>query len=187
MGKDQCAAANWTTVGFEDGLQGWPADRIGAHRVACARFNVTPDLAAYLAGRDQGLAEYCLPKNGFRVGLQGAGYANVCSGPTEAAFVDGYRAGRQIHAARSELRSTQSSLRSARDALGHTEAAMTTVTAELVLPGVASDRRAFLATELVRLTQERTELIARIDVLMQRTQRLALSVRDLERQSPYPI
>jgi hypothetical protein len=187
MGKDQCVAADWAMVGFEDGLHGWPADRIGVHRVACAKFQVTPDLTAYLAGRDKGLAEFCQPKNGFRVGLHGAGYANVCSGPTEPAFIDSYRAGRQIHDARSELRSAQARLRSSRDGLAHTEAAMTAVTAELVLPGVPTDRRGFLAAELVRLTQERTELVARIDYLTQRTQQLAFSVQELERQSPYPI
>jgi hypothetical protein len=34
MGKDECVAADWRTIGYEDGLHGYPADRIGAHRVA---------------------------------------------------------------------------------------------------------------------------------------------------------
>jgi len=187
MGKDQCSTADWQTIGFEDGMRGWPADHIGAHRVACAKYQVTPDLAAYLAGRDKGLVEYCQPKNGFRVGLQGAGYANVCPGPIEPAFVSSYRYGRQIHDARYELRNTQSRLRSARDGLVNADAALASATAELVLPHVPPDRRAFLASELVRLAQERTELVARIDQLTIRTQQLAVSVEELERQSPYPI
>lgn len=187
MGRDQCANADWQMIGFEDGLHGWAADRIGVHRVACAKHQVTPDLAAYLAGRDKGLAQYCQPKNGFRVGLQGVGYANVCSGPTETAFVSSYRYGRQIYDARSELRQAQGRLRAARDDLAQTEAAMTSVTAELILPKVPVDRRTYLATELVRLTQARTEIVANIDYLTQRTQQLAVSVHDLERQSPYPI
>jgi hypothetical protein len=187
MGKDQCVMADWRMIGYEDGLQGWPADRIGVHRVACAKHQVTPHLSAYLEGRERGLAEYCQPKNGFRVGLQGAGYANVCSGPTEPAFINGYRYGRQIHDARSELRSTQSRLRSARDGLAHTDAAMISATTELVLPNVPTERRAFLAGELVRLTQERTELVATIDQLTIRTQQLAINVQELERQSPYAL
>ena len=187
MGKDQCAVADWNMIGFEDGLHGFPADRIGVHRVACAKYQVTPNLAAYTQGRDRGLAEYCQPKNGFRVGLYGAGYANVCSGAVETAFVDSYRYGRQIHDARSELRNTQARLHSARDELAQTDAAMVSVTAELVLPKVSTDRRAFLAGELVRLTQERTELVARIDYLMQRSQQLTVSVQQLERQSPYAL
>lgn len=187
MGKDECAAADWRTIGYEDGLHGFPADRIGAHRVACAKHQVTPNLAAYTEGRERGLREYCQPKNGFSVGLHGGGYANVCSGPTEPAFVDGYRWGRQIFDARTELRSTNARLRSARDGVVQAESAMASVTAELVLPKVPTERRAFLATELVRLTQERTDLLARIDQLTVRAQQLAVNVQDLERQSPYAL
>ena len=64
---------------------------------------------------------------------------------------------------------------------------MTNVTAELVLPKLSIDRRAWLATELVRLTQQRSGLLSRIDQLTQRTQQLAMSVQELERQSPYPL
>jgi hypothetical protein len=187
MGKDQCVLADWNMIGFEDGLQGWSADRIGVHRVACAQHQVTPNLAAYMEGRQRGLQEFCQPKNGFRVGLRGGGYANVCSGPTEPSFVNSYRYGRQIFDARTELRQTQARLRSARDGLSYTEAGMASVTTELVLPGIPTDRRAFLATELIRLTQERTELITRIDQLMARTQQLAVNVQELERQSPYAL
>jgi Protein of unknown function (DUF2799) len=187
MSKDECALADWQTIGYEDGLRGFPAERIGAHRVACAKHQVTPNLAAYTAGRERGLREYCQPKNGFRVGLHGGGYANVCSGPTEPAFVNGYRYGRQIHDARAELRTTHARLRSARESLAHTNTAMASVTAELVLPTVPIDRRAWLATELVRLTQERTELMARIDQLAAHSQQLAVNVQELERESPYAL
>ena len=187
MSKDECALADWQTIGYEDGLRGWPADRIGAHRVACAKHQVTPNLAAYTAGRERGLRDYCQPKNGFRAGLQGAVYANVCSGPTEPLFVDSYRYGRQIHDARAELRTTHARLRNAREGLAHTNTAMAGVTAELVLPAVPVDRRAWLATELVRLTQERTELMGRIDQLTAHSQQLAVNVQELERQSPYAL
>ena len=187
MSKDECALADWQTIGYEDGLRGFPAERIGAHRVACAKHQVTPNLAAYSAGRERGLREYCQPKNGFRAGLHGTGYANVCSGPNEPAFVDGYRYGKQIHDARAELRMTNARLRTAREGLAHTNAAMASVTAELVLPTVPIDRRTWLATELVRLTQERSELVGRIDQLGAHSQQMAVNVQELERQSPYAL
>ena len=187
MSKDECALADWQTIGYEDGLRGWPAERIGAHRVACAKHQVTPNLAAYTGGRERGLREYCQPKNGFRAGLQGTGYANVCSGPSEALFVDSYRYGRQIHDARAELRSTHTRLRNAREGLAHANTAMASVTAELVLPSVPIERRSWLATELVRLTQERSELVARIDQLAAHSQQIAVNVQELERQSPYAL
>lgn len=187
LGKDECITADWRMIGYEDGLHGFPSDRIGFHRASCAKYQVVPNLAAYSEGRERGLAEYCQPKNGFRVGLHGGGYANVCSGAVETAFVDSYRYGRQIHDARAELRSTQARLRGARDGLAQTEAAMASATAELVLPNATIERRAYLATELVRLTQERGDLAARIEQLSVRAQQLAINVQQLERQSPYAL
>jgi outer membrane murein-binding lipoprotein Lpp len=187
MGRDECAAADWRMIGYEDGLRGFPADRIGAHRVACAKHQITPDLAAYVEGRDRGLVEYCQPRNGYRVGLNGGGYANVCPAATETGFVHGYRWGRQIHDARADLRGTQARLRSARDGLVHTDNSIAGATAELLLPNLPKDRRVFLAQELVRLGADRVELAARIDELTMRAQQLAVNVQQLERQSPYAL
>ena len=187
MSRDQCAAADWRTIGYEDGLHGFPPDRIGAHRVACSKHQVAPDLAAYTDGRERGLRDYCQPKNGFRVGLSGGGYANVCPDVAEAGFVNAYRSGRQIHDARVALRSTQARLRGAREGLVNTEAAMVNTTAEAVLPNVPTERRVWLATELVRLTQERGNLIGRIDQLTVQAQELAVNVQELERQSPFTL
>jgi hypothetical protein len=72
-------------------------------------------------------------------------YADPARRPTETAFADAYRWGRQIHEARSALRHTQSQLRSPCDGLAQTDTAMATVTAELVLPNVPAERRAVLA------------------------------------------
>ena len=187
LGKDECRMADWRTIGYEDGLNGQPADRIGAHRVACAKHQIAPDLAAYTEGRERGLLEYCQPRNGFRAGINGWSYANVCPGATEPAFVQGYRVGREIHDARSELRSTRSRLQSARNGLAQTDVAVQSVTLELVQPDVPTPRRVFLAQELVRLAEQRTELEARINHLTLRTRELVGSVQELERQSPYPL
>jgi hypothetical protein len=180
-------AADWRTIGYEDGLHGFAADRIGTHRVACAKHQITPDLASYTEGRERGLVEYCQAKNGFRVGLNGGGYANVCSGPVEKSFVDAYQWGRQIHEARGDLRNTQAQLRNARDGLAKADSAIASATAELLMPQLPKERRIYLAQELVRLGQDRTELAMRIEHLTVRTQQLAFNVQQLERQSPYPI
>jgi Protein of unknown function (DUF2799) len=186
MGKDECAAADWRTIGYEDGLRGFPAERIGAHRVACAKHQVTPDLATYMEGRDRGLVEYCQPRNGYRVGLNGGGYANVCPAATESGFLNGYQWGRQIHDARAELRGTQAQLRSARDGIVRTDNAIASATAEL-LSNLPKERRLFLAQELVRLGQDRTALAVRIDELTVRAQQLAINAQQIERQSPYAL
>ena len=181
---------SWRPTGarsVQDGLHGLPPDRIGAHRVACAKYQVVPDLAAYVEGRERGLVNCCQPRNGFRVGLSGGGYANVCPDAAEAGFVGSYRSGREIHDARVALRGTQTRLRGAKEGLAQTETAMVSATAEAVLPNVPTERRAWLATELVRLTQQRGNLVVRIDQLTQQAQELAFNVQELERQSPFPL
>jgi len=187
LSKDECRVADWRTVGYEDGLRGAPAERIGAHRVACARHEVAPDLAAYSQGRERGLVEYCQPRNGYRAGINGWSYANVCPAATEVAFVDGYRYGRQIHDARAELRDTQTKLKGARTSLVQTDAAVQSITLELVRPDVLTERRVFLAQELVRLANERPQIEARIQRLSLRAHELTGHVKELERQSPYAL
>src|SRR5262245_45861049 len=86
MSKNECLTVDWRTVGFEDGAAGYPADRIGQHCKACAKHGVTPDLAAYQSGREQGLREYCRPQNGFRVGSRGSGYDGSCPADMDEAF-----------------------------------------------------------------------------------------------------
>jgi hypothetical protein len=187
LDKDQCQTADWNTIGFEDGLNGLPAERIGVHRVACAKHQVAPNLAAYTAGRERGIQDYCEPRNGFRVGLYGRTYANVCPETSEAPFVDAYRMGRQIYAARAELRNTQSRLQAAKNGLAQAEVAVVNITAELVQPQVPTPRRLFLAQELVRLAGERTGLEAQIGRLTLRTHELAVDVGELERRSPFTL
>jgi hypothetical protein len=185
LGKDECLHADWRTIGYEDGLRGYPAARIGNHRVACAKHQVTPDLAAYTEGRDRGLQEYCQPRNGYRVGLNGRPYGNVCPGATEPGFVEGYRYGRQIYDARTELRSTQAQLQSAREGLVQTEMAADSVKAELIRPDISISRRLLLAQELERLADERRDRDLRIHRLTLRTRELVANVKELELQIPY--
>src|SRR3989337_3049438 len=78
MDRNECLTVDWQTVGFEDGVAGYSGDRIGQHRKACAKHGVTPDLTAYQAGREEGLREYCVPANGFRLGSQGGSYSGMC-------------------------------------------------------------------------------------------------------------
>ena len=89
MTKDECRTVDWRTVGYEDGVAGRSGDRIGEHRRACAEHGVTPDLNAYLAGRDAGLREYCQPHNGYRAGVNGNTYYDTCPADLAAAFEAG--------------------------------------------------------------------------------------------------
>jgi hypothetical protein len=97
MSKDECRTVDWRTIGYEDGVAGQPGDRIGAHRRACAEHGVTPDLNAYLAGREAGLREYCQPHNGYRAGANGYTYYDTCPADLAPAFEQAYDEGRALY------------------------------------------------------------------------------------------
>jgi hypothetical protein len=97
MSKDECRTVDWRTVGYEDGVAGQPGDRIGEHRRACAEYGITPDLTAYLAGREAGLREYCQPHNGYRSGASGHTYFDTCPSALAPAFEQAYDEGRRLY------------------------------------------------------------------------------------------
>lgn len=103
LNKEECLTVDWQTVGYEDGAAGRSGDRIARHRKACAKHGVSPDLTAYQRGRDQGLREYCVPSNGFRLGESGNGYGGICPADLEERFVDAYDAGRHLYELQSRV------------------------------------------------------------------------------------
>ena len=112
MSGDECITSDWTTIGYEDGVRGYTADRIGNHRKACAKHGVTPDFAAYQSGRDLCLVEYCQPSRGFRVGSSGGHYNGVCNVNQEADFLDAYNAGYHLYTLKSNVNRENSAIRS---------------------------------------------------------------------------
>ena len=64
---------------------------------------VTPNLAEYLAGHSQGIAEYCRPQNGFRLGQSGQAYRGECPTGLEAAFVESHADGYGLYERREEV------------------------------------------------------------------------------------
>ena len=97
MSKEECRYVDWRTVGYEDGAAGRPAGRLGDHRRACADHGVTPDLAAYTAGREAGMREFCQASNGYRVGTSGQVYYGTCPADLAPAFERGYETGRELY------------------------------------------------------------------------------------------
>jgi len=97
MSKEECQHVEWRTVGYEDGAAGRPASRLGDHRRACADHGVTPDLAAYTAGREAGMREFCQSSNGYRVGASGQVYYGTCPADLAPAFERGYQTGRELY------------------------------------------------------------------------------------------
>lgn len=115
MSEEQCLAGDWGGQGFNDGAAGHPYSRLNEHTEACARHGVYPDAAAYAAGRDQGLRQYCTAPNGFHVGRSGNGYAGVCPAGLEADFMYGYNDGRLLWSADQQVNTAINAVNNARN------------------------------------------------------------------------
>jgi len=95
LDKDECINADWYAIGLEDGARGRALERLGDHRRACAKHNVTPNSERYLAGRNEGLRTFCTYERGFSEGRAGNAYNAGC--PQPANFLAGYQRGRELH------------------------------------------------------------------------------------------
>lgn len=114
--EKQCRTTDWREQGRSDGANGYESTRPGDHGEACSRYGIAPDpAAAYRAGRDEGLEQYCALDNAMRLGMNGNGYNQVCAGPNGEMFSQVYRRGLVLHAIRADMQELQSRLDSERN------------------------------------------------------------------------
>jgi uncharacterized protein DUF2799 len=171
MNQKECTTADWRTVGYEDGVNGYAGDRIGQYRLACSKYGITPDLASYQTGRDQGLREFCRPANGYRIGAAGGGYAGVCPSELEAAFISAFNAGHELHVLEARVSNTDAQLDSKRRELVGLEQGIAANSAAVVSDGTTSEQRAQalvgaaqMAEQVGRLREEIHQLeVERVD------------------------
>lgn len=100
MSQGDCLNGNWSRIGYDDGVAGYPSSRLGNHEQACAAYGVGVDARAYLEARERGLEVYCTPYRGFTAAADGRNYAGVCPGHLEPGFLAGFGDGRFVHDAR---------------------------------------------------------------------------------------
>jgi hypothetical protein len=154
LSGEKCEVADWYAIGYEDGLQGRPALRIADHRKACAKYGVTLDLERYADGRDAGLAVYCRPRNGYRIGRQGVSYAGVCPMESEPAFLDAYYIGRELFSLESRLGQLDQEIAARQSELELLRQDIAALEAELVMAGSPRNVRQALLEELRTLEKE---------------------------------
>jgi hypothetical protein len=117
LDKDECVNADWYAIGLEDGARGRPVERLGDHRRACAKHNVAPDAARYVAGRDEGLKSFCTYQRGYADGRAGHAYAGGCPQGLAAPFLSGYQRGRELHELHRQLDQVQKEIAQTKTAL----------------------------------------------------------------------
>lgn len=91
LSKDECLTADWQIIGYEDGLKGSSANKIGEHRESCAKHGISPDKTAYDLGYDEGVRRYCSLSLGLQSGQNGSSVLRVC--PQDSDFHLGYAQG----------------------------------------------------------------------------------------------
>lgn len=165
MSEKECLSTDWRTVGYEDGVNGFSGDRIGRYRNACSEHGVTPNLAEYQSGREQGLVEFCKPVNGFRVGARGGGYSGVCPADLDRQFVDAYQSGRQLYTLRSRVGSTQGEIYSMHAEMEQIDRDLLSAGAQIVDPTTTNEQRAQLVLDSKHMAERKGELKARIPQL----------------------
>lgn len=167
MSKDECRTVDWRTVGYEDGVAGRSGEQIGAHRRACAEHGVTPDLDAYRAGRAEGIREYCQPHNGYRAGVSGAHYYDVCPADLASAFLAEYAAGRELYRHEQRVRDADAQLAARRAEIARLEKAVA--------------QRGFTVISDTSTAEQRTQAVLDAKEYAERIGRLKSEVTQLER------
>jgi len=110
LSQEQCEAGDWRAIGFNDGADGRPADRISSHAEACSEYGISVDNALYQTGRADGLRVYCRLSNAERKGRSGERYFGVCEGELGVAFARVHAAGREVFNLEAELNSLDSEI-----------------------------------------------------------------------------
>lgn len=111
ISEEECLAADWYSLGVEDGSKGYPMSRIGRYRKDCAEVGVAPDAQQYGEGRMVGLETFCTYERGYAEGKRGAGNKAVCpAGPLEAEFMQGYEAGHYVYQVNRDVRNLEREL-----------------------------------------------------------------------------
>lgn len=165
IGEDECLAMDWRTVGYEDGAAGMGIERLTWRRQACARYGVAPDLDAYRLGRDEGLLEFCVPGNGFRVGAAGQRYGGACPDLLADEFLEAYEAGRQLWRLERRVDEALAGITSKRNEIQRIDELLSAASMVIVSAESTAETRAQALLDMKNLTDRRTQAAVEIDAL----------------------
>jgi hypothetical protein len=173
MDLAQCRAADWRAIGYEDGRQGRDAAALGARRKDCADHGVTPHFQAYRDGHGEGIAEFCRPQNGYRLGTRGYRYGGVCPARLEPGFLAAHGDGYGLYQRRVTVSRLKKKVRRKHKRSQTIEKLLAQKTAALVVTGTTPAQRLATGVELKQLAEERVEIaheIVRLEYDLERAQ-----------------
>jgi hypothetical protein len=165
MSNEECAVADWSAVGYEDGARGYTAERFSNHRKACAKHGITADFGAWQAGREQGLVEYCQPGRGYDIGVSGGRYYGVCNAELEPDFLDAYNVGHHLYTLRANVSRASSAIQARERELENIEEDIRSKEASLIAAETTVEDRVLLLADLKSLAERTGELEVEIQLL----------------------
>ena len=180
MSSEECANSDWVAVGYEDGSRGYPTDRFGNRRKACAKHGITADFQAYQQGRAEGLVEYCQPGRGFSLGVNGGTYHGVCDVALEEEFLDAYKVGNQLYTLRSNVNGANSRINAKEAELKRTKEEIRAKEADVISEDITVQDRVLLLADLKELSERTGELEAEIESLVADRARYESELRNYE-------
>ncbi len=157
LNEDQCRVGDWEGIGYTDGANGRQPDRYGDHVKACTKYQIMPDQASYMRGRQRGLPVYCTLDRGFSEGRQGRTYHGVCPAPLERDFVTGYDDGRVVYDAQQRVDRADSDISSAQSRWNEADRKLRNEENRLVDPKLSDSDRAWIREAIKRLRDDRRQ------------------------------
>jgi hypothetical protein len=185
MSATECKALDWRAIGYEDGVAGYPANRIAYHRKSCGKHGVTPDFNQYQTGRNAGLKEFCKPQVGFQMGSQGYTYEGICPAELAGPFEDAYGTGHELHSLRMRAQNADNEVESAQHEINRNEEAIGRNTALLVGHGETMERRTQAAMDIKHLSERNEELSYDLPRLRRERERAQHEYQDFRSTLPY--
>ncbi len=185
LDKDECLNADWFSIGYEDGAKGYKASRISSHRKACAKHGIAPDFTTYERGRQEGLGEWCTPRKGYQLGVNGRQYNGVCPKHLETAFVRALNQGRDVYIYAAQVSKQQHDLKKMYADLNALEMDLADLEDELVKPGVSPRRRRQLLGEIRAREDDQSAMLNDITDMEKTIADMQNHLESLRAQNPY--
>ncbi len=110
LSEKECHTSDWHQLGIQDGRSGLPDRRLDDYAKSCKEYGIHPDTNQYLAGRTDGLKQYCTSSNAFRTGLNGEEYQGVCPVDIDMIFHINNSAALSVYKARQQIKDLDSRL-----------------------------------------------------------------------------
>jgi hypothetical protein len=102
MSAEECAVADWRALGYQDAAARG-SSRFADRAESCAERGIQADNAAYGAGMEAGMYQFCRPENGFAFARGGNSFSGACPSELAQDFSIAFQDGQRVRASEQAL------------------------------------------------------------------------------------